>query len=68
MFSLMTRSQEKDTISATKFIIETHIAAKRYYNYSRGIIRKTATRVHYIKEKMLKLIVALVKCKKAGSH
>ena len=38
MISLTIRSQENDIFLATKAIIETHVAAKHYYNYSKGII------------------------------
>ena len=41
------RIQENDIISANKAIIETHVAAKRYYNYSERTIKNTTIRDHY---------------------
>ena len=41
-----TRSQENGFVSATKAIIETHVAGKRSYNYSKRIIKKTTIIVH----------------------
>ena len=34
------RSQENDIVSATKVIIETNVASKRYCNYYERIIKK----------------------------
>ena len=47
MFSLIIRSQGNDIVSATKEIIETHVAAKIYYNYFERTIKNTTIRVHY---------------------
>ena len=52
MFFPSMRIQENDIISSNKEIIETHVAAKRYYNYSKRIIEKTTIRVHYTTETM----------------
>ena len=46
------RTQKKGIVSSNKEIIETHVAAKRYYNYSKRIIEKTTIRVHYTTETM----------------
>ena len=46
MFSPIMRSQEKDIVSATKGIIETHVVMKIYYNYYERIIKMTTIRVH----------------------
>ena len=34
IFCPLSRSQENNIVSDTKAIIETHVAEKRYYNYS----------------------------------
>ena len=57
MISTVVRSQENNTVSATKLIIETNVAAKRYNNYSKRTIKKTTIRVHYTKEKLSNLTV-----------
>ena len=45
MFSPIIKSQGKE-FSATKAIIEIHVAEKCYYNYSRRIIENTTIRFH----------------------
>ena len=40
------RSQENNTVSATKEIIETHVALKHYYNYFNRTIEMTTDRVN----------------------
>ena len=54
--------------SATKAIIETQVAAKRYYDYFERIIKNTTIRVHYTMEIISKLIVTLVNFPKEGFH
>ena len=39
------RSQENGIVSAAKEIIETYVAARRYYNFPKRIIENTTTRV-----------------------
>ena len=34
------RNQENNIVSTTKAIMETHLAARRYYNYSEGTIKR----------------------------
>ena len=68
MFSHIIRSQEIDIVSATKAIIETHLAIKGCYNYSKGIIKKTKIIVHYTTEKMSNLTVKLMNLQRAGFH
>ena len=60
------RSQENYIVSATKAIIETHVATKHYYNYSERITEKTTIRFHYTMVKMSKLSVILMNYQKAG--
>ena len=62
------RSQENYIFPATKAIIETHVAAKRYYNYSERIIEKTTIIFHYTTETMSELTVKLINCQRAGFH
>ena len=57
MFSPVMKTQENNIVSATKAILETHIAAKRFHNYPEKIIKKTRIRVQYTTEKMSKLTV-----------
>ena len=38
------RETREYTVSAIKVIIETHIAARNYYNYPKRIIEKTITK------------------------
>ena len=38
MISPIMKSQENDFVSATKDIIETHVEARRYYNYPEKIV------------------------------
>ena len=47
MFYPIIQSQENYIVVAAKAIIEIHIAAKQYLNYSERIIKKTKIRVHY---------------------
>ena len=68
MFSPIIRSQVNYIVSAIEVIIETHIQEKRYYNYSKRIIKKTAIRVHYMTETMSRLTVTLMNCQKDGFH
>ena len=62
------RSKENDIVSATKEIIETHIAVRHYYNYSDKIIEKTTIRVHYTTETMSNLNVTYMNFQKADLH
>ena len=39
MYSPIMRSQENDIVSSIKAILETHVAVRRYYNYSERIVR-----------------------------
>ena len=66
MFSPIKMSQENDLVSVTKAIIETHVAAKRYPNYSERIIKKTTIIVHYKTETMSKLTVILMNFQREG--
>ena len=66
MFYQIMRSQENDIISATNEIVETQVAAKRYYNYSQRAIKKTTIRVHYTTETTPNLTVTLMNFQKAG--
>ena len=59
MFPPRMSIQEKDIVSATKAIIETHVAAKRYYNFSGRTIENTTIRVHYTTETTSKLLLTL---------
>ena len=68
MFSTIIKSQENDIVSATKALIETHVAAKRYYNNSERIIKMTTIRVHYTTKKMSNLTVTSMNSQKAGLH
>ena len=68
MFSLIIRSQGNDIVSATKEIIETHVSAKIYYNYSERTIKKTTIRVHYTTETTSKLTVTSISFQKACFH
>ena len=43
-FSLIMRSQEKNIVSITNKMIETHHSDKRYYNYFEGIIKTNICR------------------------
>ena len=45
-YSPIIRSQKNNKFSATTVIIETHVSAKRYYIYSKKIIKKTTIRVN----------------------
>ena len=66
MFYQIMRSQENDIISATNEIVETQVAAKRYYNYSQRAIKNTTIRVHYTTETTPNLTVTLMNFQKAG--
>ena len=66
MFSPIMRSQEGDIVSATKSIIKTHVAVKRYSKYSDGIIEKTTITVNCTMETMSKLTVTSMNCLKMG--
>ena len=46
MFYPIFRGKENDIVSTTKVMIEIHVVAKRYYNYSKRIIKKTTIMVH----------------------
>ena len=62
------RGQEKDIVSATKVIIETHIAVKLCCNYSKIIIEKTTRIVHYTTEKVSNITMTNINWHKAGFH
>ena len=51
------RSPENDIVSDKKVIIETHLAARLYYNYSEKTLENTSIRVHYKTETMSKITV-----------
>ena len=68
MFFPIMRSQENDIVSSTKDITKKNVAAKRYWNYSKRIIKKTTIRVYYIKETSSKLNVTSMNFEMAGFH
>ena len=66
--SPIVRSQENDIVSETKSIIEIEVAAKHYYIYFYGKIKKTAKRFHYTTKTISKLNVTSMNCQRAGYH
>ena len=62
------RSQGNYIVSATKAIIETHVATNNYYNYYERITEKTTTRSHHTTVTMSKLSMILMNYQKAGLH
>ena len=68
MFSPIMRIQKNDIVSATKAIIRTHVAVKRYYKYSKWKIKRTRIRVHYTMENISNLTVTLMDFQKVGFH
>ena len=49
-------------------IIETHIAQRRYYNYSERIIEKTKVRFYYTMETISTITVTSMKYQKVVLH
>ena len=60
------RSQENNLALDTKTIIEIQVAARRYKNYLKRIIKNTIIRVHYTMETSSKLTVTSINCQRAG--
>ena len=64
MIYTIMRSQGVFIVSATKEIIETHVATNHYKNYSERVIERTAIQFHYTMGTMSKLTVTSMNFKK----
>ena len=59
-------SQGNYIVSVTKAIIKTHVAARRYWDYSKRIIEKATIIIYYTTETISNLTVTSMNFLKAG--